>query len=148
MTSSSSTTQYYDAEVNPMCLCRTPSLAKKRISWTDDNPGRRFWNCRMSMKGPWFFDWIDLELNEHYKLTLLRLRREADGEALADARMKLASAEAMIAKLKLKLGDVKEKAADLKMKYEETSVRAKVLGFSLVSVVVMIGVMVMMKYAV
>ena len=75
-----------------------------------------------------FFDWLDPELNEHYKLTLLRLRREADGEALAEARNKLASAEALIAKLKLKLGDVKEKTAALKMEYEAMSVRAKVLG--------------------
>ncbi|KAL4589831.1 hypothetical protein LXL04_002742 [Taraxacum kok-saghyz] len=150
MSSSSSNTQYYDAEVNPPCLCRIPTLAKKRISWTDDNPGRRFWNCRHSMtrRNCGFFDWLDPELNEHYKLTLLRLRREADGQALAEARNKLASAEALIAKLKLKLGDVKEKAAALKMEYEAMSVRAKVLGISFVSVVVMNGVMVMMKYGV
>ncbi|KAL4586918.1 hypothetical protein LXL04_011566 [Taraxacum kok-saghyz] len=150
MSSSTSNTQYYDAEVNPLCLCRIPTLAKKRISWTDDNPARRFWNCRMSMtrRDCGFFDWLDPELNEHYKLTLLKLRREADGEALADARNKLASAKALIAKLKLKLGDVKEKAAALKMEYKAMSVRAKVLGISFVSVVVMNGVMVMMKYGV
>ena len=95
-----------------------------------------------------FFDWLDPELNEHYKLTLLRLRREADGEALADARMKLASAEALIAKLKVKLSEVKEKAAAFKVEFETMSVRAKVLGFSFASVVVMNGVLVMMKYVV
>ncbi|KAL4576844.1 hypothetical protein LXL04_012944 [Taraxacum kok-saghyz] len=148
MSSSYSATRYYDAEVNPLCLCRTPSLAKKRISWTDDNPGRHFWNCRMSItrRDCGFFDWVDPELNEHYRLTLLRLKREADGVALADARMKLASAKATIAKLKVKLSEVKEKAAALKVEFETMSVRAKVLGFSFASVVVMNGVLVMMKY--
>ncbi|KAL4592133.1 hypothetical protein LXL04_005118 [Taraxacum kok-saghyz] len=140
MSSSSSTTQYYDAEVNPLCLCRTPSLAKKRSAGLTI--------IQLTRTDCGFFDWIDPELNEHYRLTLLRLKREADGEALADARIKLAFAEAMIAKLKLKLGDVMEKAAALKMEYEAMSVRVKVLGFYFVSVVVMNGCLVMMKYAV
>ncbi|KAL4574407.1 hypothetical protein LXL04_021236 [Taraxacum kok-saghyz] len=187
MSLSSSSTQYYNADEVPLCDCINPSPSKRRVSWTKDNPGQRFYNCEMYVVSSrfisktticetlecgkhlidiqmliflfalffyhtridcGFFQWMDPPVNAHYRQTLPRLKREDDGEALADTRNKLAAYEARVAKLKLKLDNMKNKAATLKNDYEELSVRAKVIGLSFVSVALVNGVMVMMKFMV
>ncbi|KAL4566085.1 hypothetical protein LXL04_030195 [Taraxacum kok-saghyz] len=56
-----------------------------------------------------FFDWCDPPLNTHYKELILRLRNEANGNALAEAEQKLEVAESQIARWKVKFANLKEK---------------------------------------
>ncbi|KAL4592555.1 hypothetical protein LXL04_005555 [Taraxacum kok-saghyz] len=54
------------------CECNDPKPPMERVSWSDSNPGRRFFNCVDSLMGDDsnkcdFFQWFDPELpNEHY----------------------------------------------------------------------------------
>ncbi|KAL4579149.1 hypothetical protein LXL04_015286 [Taraxacum kok-saghyz] len=131
--SSSYSSEYYDASPIPLYKCRTPRHAKCQT----------LRDCR-------FFDWYDLSLNTHYKELILRLKAEADGDALAEAEQKLEAAEARTSKLKQKLANMKEKAmlevGTLKEKYEALNLRAKVIGAAFGSLVVANGVMLVSYY--
>lgn len=66
--------------VNPICTCGSPSALK--ISWTDLNPGRRFFKCNRCN----FFLWLDPKVNWYNYLVKYLVRRnfalEADVEDL------------------------------------------------------------------
>ncbi|KAL4578626.1 hypothetical protein LXL04_014753 [Taraxacum kok-saghyz] len=132
--SSSSSSVYHDAAAVPHCLCRVPRVAVRRTSWSERNPGRRFYNCPLSlMPGDCkFFDWCDPPLNTHYKELILRLRNEADGNALAEAEQKLEAAESRLARLKAKFAKLKEQSnlevGRLKAQYAALNLRAKVVA--------------------
>ncbi|WVZ83144.1 hypothetical protein U9M48_030317 [Paspalum notatum var. saurae] len=61
-------------EPTVFCRCRLKSL--RRISWSDGNPGRRFFRCRRcrTPSDYGFFSWIDDEYPQFLKDLLLDLR--------------------------------------------------------------------------
>ncbi|KAL4591993.1 hypothetical protein LXL04_004970 [Taraxacum kok-saghyz] len=150
--SSSSSSVYHDAAAVPHCLCRVPRVAVRRTSWSERNPGRRFYNCPLSlMPGDCkFFDWCDPPLNTHYKELILRLRNIADGNALAEAEQKLEAAESRLARLKAKFAKLKEQSnlevGRLKAQYAALNLRAKVVGAAFGSLVMVNGVMLVSYY--
>ncbi|KAG5591277.1 hypothetical protein H5410_041791 [Solanum commersonii] len=54
-----------------VCLCGTPPILK--ISWTNDNLGRRFLDCRHYG----FFDWYDLEFPSQANTVILGLLKKS-----------------------------------------------------------------------
>ncbi|KAL4592156.1 hypothetical protein LXL04_005142 [Taraxacum kok-saghyz] len=145
--SSSSSSEYHDATPVPHCLCRVRRLAVRRTAWSERNPGHRFYNCSMSLTAGdcKFFDWCDPPLNTHYKELILRLRNEANGNALAEVEQKLEVAQSRLASLKVKFANLKEKSnlevGRLKAQCEALNLRAKVLGVAFGSLVMVNGVM-------
>ncbi|KAG5614300.1 hypothetical protein H5410_014124 [Solanum commersonii] len=63
-----------------VCLCGTPPILK--ISWTNDNLGRRFLGCRhygSSFQNPCkFFDWYDLEFPSQANTVILGLLKKTN----------------------------------------------------------------------
>ncbi|KAL4581648.1 hypothetical protein LXL04_006174 [Taraxacum kok-saghyz] len=64
------------------CDCKDPKPPMERVSWSDSNPGRRFFNCVDSLIGDDtkkcdFFQWFDPELpNEHYLNWVNKIKNE------------------------------------------------------------------------
>ncbi|KAL4574597.1 hypothetical protein LXL04_021431 [Taraxacum kok-saghyz] len=120
MFSASSSSRYHDAPEVPFCHCNSP----KRVRWSIKNPGRRFYNCPLSLtpRNCNFFDWYDPPLTKYYKDLILKLKGEVDGEAVAEAK-------ARVSQLKYKLEMLKEKyvqeLATMKEKYEAVNIRSK-----------------------
>ncbi|KAL4280940.1 hypothetical protein GQ457_03G011290 [Hibiscus cannabinus] len=57
-----------DSEVNHVCYCDVRS--KLTMSWTYENPGRRFWGCgnyRNGVRGCKYFSWYDPAVTERSK---------------------------------------------------------------------------------
>ncbi|KAL2522825.1 uncharacterized protein Fot_26748 [Forsythia ovata] len=66
-----------------VCYCGLVPVMK--TSWTEANPGRRFWGCRMYGKAQAckFFDWVDPAPEDRYKSIingLLRKKNQAEKE--------------------------------------------------------------------
>ncbi|KAL2465122.1 GRF-type domain-containing protein [Abeliophyllum distichum] len=66
-------------------ICYCGELPILKTSWTEINPGRRFWGCRFYGKVGCcdFFEWADPAPHERYKSVingLLRKRNEVDKE--------------------------------------------------------------------
>ncbi|KAG5599119.1 hypothetical protein H5410_030489, partial [Solanum commersonii] len=63
-----------------VCLCGTPPILK--ISWTNDNSGRRFLDCRhygSSFRNPCkFFDWYDPEFSSQVNTVILGLLKKTN----------------------------------------------------------------------
>ncbi|CAN6235961.1 unnamed protein product [Urochloa humidicola] len=60
----------------PAVMCRCGLKAPKWISWSDDNPGRRYYRCRRSKSAMdcGFYVWIDEEASPFMRILLLDLR--------------------------------------------------------------------------
>ncbi|KAB2047549.1 hypothetical protein ERO13_A13G051550v2 [Gossypium hirsutum] len=73
-------------EVVPVCHCRNP--AKLNMSWSNDNPDRRFFGCKKFdsrfQKPCRFFSWFDPPLTPHSRIVLLGLLKKV--RTLEDAR--------------------------------------------------------------
>ncbi|KAH1129193.1 hypothetical protein J1N35_000571 [Gossypium stocksii] len=73
-------------EVIPICYCGNP--AKLNMSWSNDNPGRRFFGCKKFGNGfqkPCrFFSWFDPPLTPHARVVLLGLMKKV--KTLENAR--------------------------------------------------------------
>ncbi|TYH24821.1 hypothetical protein ES288_A03G120100v1 [Gossypium darwinii] len=65
-------------KVIPVCCCGNP--AKINTSWSNDNPGRRFFGCKKFGNGfqkpCWFFTWFDPPLTSHSQIMLLGLLKK------------------------------------------------------------------------
>ncbi|KAL2554889.1 uncharacterized protein Fot_08508 [Forsythia ovata] len=66
-------------------LCYCGHIPVMKTSWTESNPGRRFWGCRFYGKDDAcdFFDWADPTVHDRYKLVingLLRKKNEGEKE--------------------------------------------------------------------
>ncbi|XP_023924947.1 uncharacterized protein LOC112036376 [Quercus suber] len=68
-----------------MCYCPSPAKPVLVVSWTENNPGRRFYGCPNYWVGRKckFFQWVDDEICAHGKVlipkqrqTILRLEDE------------------------------------------------------------------------
>ncbi|KAL8478324.1 hypothetical protein ACS0TY_030294 [Phlomoides rotata] len=60
-------------------LCKCLEEARLRTSWTDVNPGRRFYGCRywgVNGGGCDFFKWFDGEMSGRARTLILNLLRE------------------------------------------------------------------------
>ncbi|CAN6202348.1 unnamed protein product [Urochloa humidicola] len=62
----------------PAVLCQCRMKAPRRISWSEDNPGRRYYRCRRAWSAMdcGFFLWMDPEHTPFMKNLLLDLRNE------------------------------------------------------------------------
>ncbi|KAB2010146.1 hypothetical protein ES319_D10G216700v1 [Gossypium barbadense] len=73
-------------EVIPVCYCG--NAAKLNTSWSNDNPGRRFFGCKKFGSGfkkqCLFFSWFDPPLTPRSRIVLLGLLRKV--RTLEDAR--------------------------------------------------------------
>ncbi|CAN6247958.1 unnamed protein product [Urochloa humidicola] len=60
----------------PAVLCQCRMKAPRRISWSDDNPGRRYYRCSRAWSSMdcGFFLWMDAEHTPFMKNLLLDLR--------------------------------------------------------------------------
>ncbi|PIN21872.1 DNA topoisomerase [Handroanthus impetiginosus] len=58
----------------PFCYCR--KVARLRTSWTDANPGRRFFNCSSTASGCDFFCWKDPPMCNRVLLVIPGLLRK------------------------------------------------------------------------
>ncbi|KAL3618533.1 hypothetical protein CASFOL_037615 [Castilleja foliolosa] len=102
MDSSTSTEELILERSQRMCFCglRVPMWT----SWTDDNPSRRFIGCpnyKDSSSNCKFFAWIDPEISEGSKKSVLANRLRSEIAILKEERKRLI-AEANIAALGLK----------------------------------------------
>ncbi|TYJ23435.1 hypothetical protein E1A91_A08G191700v1 [Gossypium mustelinum] len=65
-------------EVIPVCYCG--NLAKLNTSWSNDNPGMRFFRCKKFgnrfRKPCQFFSWFDPPLTPHSRIVLLGLLKK------------------------------------------------------------------------
>ncbi|KAL2559873.1 GRF-type domain-containing protein [Forsythia ovata] len=66
-------------------ICHCGHAPVMKTSWTEGNPGRRFWGCRFYGKSQAcnFFDWADPPPHDRYKCIingLLRKKNEAEKE--------------------------------------------------------------------
>ncbi|KAB2070868.1 hypothetical protein ES319_A08G184500v1 [Gossypium barbadense] len=65
-------------EVIPVCHCG--NLAKLNTSWSNDNPGMRFFRCKKFgsrfRKPCQFFSWFDPPLTPHSRIVLLGLLKK------------------------------------------------------------------------
>ncbi|XP_050226472.1 uncharacterized protein LOC126676335 [Mercurialis annua] len=70
----------------PNCDCNQPAVL--RTSWTETNPGRRFFGCYayQSVDGCDFFYWLDPPLSHNAKAVKLGLLRKLEKDA--DAKNK------------------------------------------------------------
>ncbi|XP_021833751.1 uncharacterized protein LOC110773532 [Prunus avium] len=70
-------------EVGPR-ICHCGNQCRLTTSWTDNNPGRRFWGCADYgvRRGCAFFEWYDPQVCERSKIVicglLKRLRKEEE----------------------------------------------------------------------
>nr|XP_017217508.1 PREDICTED: uncharacterized protein LOC108195086 [Daucus carota subsp. sativus] len=75
MSSCSSTVHTLD-----LCYCGLPRVLK--TSWIDNNPGRRFWSCRMYLKnersGCGYYLWHDPPIGGRYQNIIPGLLRKID----------------------------------------------------------------------
>ncbi|KAG8371573.1 hypothetical protein BUALT_Bualt13G0102000 [Buddleja alternifolia] len=64
--------------VNNICYCMR--LAKFRCSWTDANPGRRFYGCELTPNagGCGFFEWFDPPMCNRSRNVIPGLLRNVD----------------------------------------------------------------------
>ncbi|CAH1452835.1 unnamed protein product [Lactuca virosa] len=66
-----------ERHINSSIRCQCGMLAKSMTSWTQSNPGRRFYTCHNSLdkiRRCGFFRWIDPELpNKRYKAIMYDL---------------------------------------------------------------------------
>ncbi|KAH1098449.1 hypothetical protein J1N35_015370, partial [Gossypium stocksii] len=73
-------------DVIPVCYCENP--AKLNMSWSNDNPGRRFFGCKKFgsrfRKPCRFFSWFDPPLMPRSRFVVLGLLKKV--RALEDAR--------------------------------------------------------------
>ncbi|KAK9989033.1 hypothetical protein SO802_029272 [Lithocarpus litseifolius] len=60
-----------------MCYCPSPQKPVLVISWTDNNPGRRFYGCPNYWIGKKckFFQWVDDEICERGKVLIPEMRQ-------------------------------------------------------------------------
>nr|XP_023907372.1 uncharacterized protein LOC112019078 [Quercus suber]POF17220.1 hypothetical protein CFP56_56103 [Quercus suber] len=60
-----------------MCYCPSPQKPVLVVSWTDNNPGRRFYGCPNYWIGKKckFFQWVDDEICEHEKVLIPEMRQ-------------------------------------------------------------------------
>ncbi|XP_057769876.1 uncharacterized protein LOC130989795 [Salvia miltiorrhiza] len=70
-----------DSAENPVfCICEVEGKKLKAsimTSWTEDNPGRRFYGCRnWKARHCGFFDWIDAPITERAKEVINDLKSE------------------------------------------------------------------------
>ncbi|TYI05640.1 hypothetical protein ES332_A10G103500v1 [Gossypium tomentosum] len=76
-------------EVIPVCHCGNPS--KLNTSWSNGNPGRRFFGCKKFgsrfRKPCRFFSWFDPLLTSHSRIVLLGLLKKV--RTLEDARKRV-----------------------------------------------------------
>lgn len=69
----------YDNETIEIPTCFCGSYASLKISWTEKNPGRRFFNCGNYRTGQCrFFDWYDNPPSPWFHSTLLELLQRID----------------------------------------------------------------------
>ncbi|KAL2461254.1 GRF-type domain-containing protein [Abeliophyllum distichum] len=66
-------------------ICHCGHVPVMKTSWTEGNPGRRFWGCRFYGKAQAcnYFDWADPAPHDRYKCVingLLRKKNEAHKE--------------------------------------------------------------------
>ncbi|TYG84143.1 hypothetical protein ES288_D01G226200v1 [Gossypium darwinii] len=73
-------------KVTPTCYCGNPT--KLNMSWSNDNPGWRFFGCKKFGSGfrklCRFFSWFDLPLTPRSQIVLLGLLKKV--RTLEDAR--------------------------------------------------------------
>lgn len=66
------------------CYCNVP--AKFDVSWSDKNPGRPYYGCRYFPKSSCgFFEWVDDEQSDWYKMLITDLKANERGEKEATA---------------------------------------------------------------
>ncbi|XP_050234612.1 uncharacterized protein At4g04775-like [Mercurialis annua] len=70
----------YDEFIEVYCSCG--ELVRRRISWTDDNPGRRFYGCarysKKQMRKCTNFRWYDVDFPERAKQVIRDFMKEVD----------------------------------------------------------------------
>ncbi|KAG8479745.1 hypothetical protein CXB51_029634 [Gossypium anomalum] len=75
-------------KVIPVCYCGNP--VKLNTSWSNNNPGRRFFGCKKFdnafQKPCQFFSWFDPPLTPRLRVVLLGLLKKV--KSLEDARKK------------------------------------------------------------
>ncbi|XP_075666456.1 uncharacterized protein LOC142636206 [Castanea sativa] len=61
-----------------MCYCPSPQKPVLVVSWTENNPGRRFYGCPNYWVGKKckFFQWIDDEICERGKVLIPEMRQK------------------------------------------------------------------------
>ncbi|KAL3644635.1 hypothetical protein CASFOL_009815 [Castilleja foliolosa] len=119
-----------------ICFCglRAPMWT----TWTDDNPGRRFIGCpnyKDSSSNCKFFAWVDPEINEGAKKSVLanRLRseismlKEERKRLIAEASMELKQKCNKIEKLKAKVEALKYDKHQLKVEMNKCMQRVRLL---------------------
>ncbi|XP_006584209.1 uncharacterized protein [Glycine max] len=70
----SSSSYTIEARSRVFCLCNVE--APLVTSWTEDNPGRRFYGC--GRKGCNYFKWHNLVANIHQKKIIVALMKKVD----------------------------------------------------------------------
>ncbi|WVZ64910.1 hypothetical protein U9M48_014357 [Paspalum notatum var. saurae] len=80
----------------PAVLCWCQMKSARWISWSDDNPGRRYYRCQRARSAAdcRFYEWIDAEDPKFLKTLLLDLRNAVSGLKKENSELKMAAASA------------------------------------------------------
>ncbi|CAN6362294.1 unnamed protein product [Urochloa humidicola] len=149
-------------EYSPVVKCRCNRKAPCWTSWSDDNPGRRYYRCPFGMRPGdcGYFVWIDREATP-YERTLLcdlrdaiwKLRREKAevDEKNAELTQVIEMAHVQNAELRRAMQQLQKEKDELKEKMDQTEARRMKQGnnccfLSCIVVVVVIGFFCMLMW--
>ncbi|XP_057770851.1 uncharacterized protein LOC130990642 [Salvia miltiorrhiza] len=87
--------QFQDHQNPRFCECQTDGRRLRAVimtSWTDENPGRRFYGCRnWKMKNCGYFDWLDEPISERAKdvINELKVMKNKESSSLEPMDMEI-----------------------------------------------------------
>ncbi|KAK3153437.1 hypothetical protein QOZ80_2BG0172610 [Eleusine coracana subsp. coracana] len=133
-------------EYEPPVFCHCRRKATLWISWSDDNPGRRYMKCYCAREGGCdMYEWYEGPVDPFVSTLLVDLRNDvwalkrqkgALREALAEATWKVQHKEREMEQLKLELDVVDAEKEEMHDTLKKLQFRRKIRNFLFVIVVV------------
>ncbi|XP_057771070.1 uncharacterized protein LOC130990858 [Salvia miltiorrhiza] len=109
--------QFEDNQNPRRCTCEIDGRRLRAVimtSWTDENPGRRFYGCRnWKTKNCGFFDWLDEPISERGKEVINELKlmkiKDSSSSAPTDMEPKIVKLWDFVQALKSESSEIKKK---------------------------------------